>query len=697
MYISNMNKFMLKVGSISMLMLATTLTAFSFCASDDKNELKPDEKQIEVCRAVVNLVSNFNYKKVPLNDSLSRVVFDKYLESIDGNKVYFLMSDINEYENYKNRFDDFLLFGELDIPFRIFNDYMDRYLERMNFVISSIDSQSFEFNTNEVFVYDREKADWFSTKEELNKYWIQRLKYDLLNLKLAGSDEAKSKETLKKRYENLVKQAEKVNSYDAFQAFMSSYTESVDPHTNYFNPSNAAAFNIDMARSLEGIGATLGSENDFVTVKAVTPGGPADKSGLINVDDKFLAVAQGKDGEFVDIIGWRLDNAIQLIRGAKGTIVRLKVVPKGADVSNFKIIELTREKIILKDQSAKKEIKIIEQNGKKHKIGIIDIPAFYVDFKAYQSGDKNYKSTTRDVKLILDSLKTEGVDAVVVDLRSNGGGSLMEAIDLTGLFIKSGPVVQVRDTRNKIDVGEDDDASISWDGPLAVLIDRFSASASEIFAGAIQDYGRGIILGTQSFGKGTVQNAIDLDQVIGEATNKVVGKENTYGQINLTVAKFYRINGSSTQHKGVMPDISFPMLYPVDKYGESSEPAALPWDEIKKSNYKPILDTKTIVSELTSKHNKRVKSSKEYNYLLSDIKEFADRDKQKESKLNEEFLKKEREENESKNLNRENERRLARGLEPLKKGDPKPKGEKAYDYVLEESCLIVSDYLKLIK
>jgi carboxyl-terminal processing protease len=688
---------MLKVGSIGTFMLATTLTAFSFCSIPVKNELKPDEKQIEVCRAVVNLVSNFNYKKVPLNDSLSKVVFDKYFESIDGNKTYFLKSEYQVYQAYRNQFDDFLLFGELQVPFNIFNDYMDRYLSRMNFVIQQIDSQKFEFNSNDVFVYDREKADWFENKEELDQYWIKRLKYDLLNLKLAGSDEAKSKETLKKRYENLVKQAEKVNSYDAFQAFMSSYTESIDPHTNYFNPSNAAAFNIDMARSLEGIGATLGSENDFVTVKAVTPGGPADKSGLINVDDKFLAVAQGKDGEFVDIIGWRLDNAIQLIRGAKGTIVRLKVVPKGSDVSNFKIIELTREKIILKDQSAKKEIKTVEQNGKKYKIGIIDIPAFYVDFKAYQSGEKNYKSTTRDVKLILDSLKLEKVDAVVIDLRSNGGGSLMEAIDLTGLFIKSGPVVQVRDTRNKIDVGEDEDASISWEGPLAVMIDRFSASASEIFAGAIQDYGRGIILGTQSFGKGTVQNAIDLDQVIGESTNKVVGKENTYGQINLTVAKFYRINGSSTQHKGVMPDISFPMLYPVDKYGESSEPAALPWDEIKKSNYKPIAEISSTISDLTTKHNKRVKGSKEYNYLLADIKEFAERDKLKEAKLNEDILKKEREENEIKNLNRDNERRVARGLEPLKKGDPKPKSEKAFDFVLEESCLIFADYFKIIK
>lgn len=697
MYLSNMNSFMLKVGSVGTVMLATTLTAFSFCSNPEKNELKPDDKQIEVCRAVVNLVSNFNYKKVALNDSLSKVVFNKYFENIDANKTYFLKAEYQSYQAYQNQFDDFLLFGELQVPFNIFNDYMDRYLERMNFVIQQIDSQSFEFNSEEVFVYDRKDAEWFSTKSELDNYWIQRVKYDLLNLKLAGSDEIKSKETLKKRYENLVKQAEKVNSYDAFQAFMSSYTESIDPHTNYFNPSNAAAFNIDMARSLEGIGATLGSENDFVTVKAVTPGGPADKSGLINVDDKFLAVAQGKDGEFVDIIGWRLDNAIQLIRGAKGTIVRLKVVPKGSDISNFKIIELTREKIILKDQSAKKEIKIVEQNGRKYKIGIIDIPAFYVDFKAYQSGEKNYKSTTRDVKLILDSLKSENVDAVIVDLRSNGGGSLMEAIDLTGLFIKNGPVVQVRDTRNKIDVGQDEDSDISWEGPLGVMIDRFSASASEIFAGAIQDYGRGIILGTQSFGKGTVQNAIDLDQVIGESTNKVVGKENTYGQINLTVAKFYRINGSSTQHKGVMPDISFPMLYPADKYGESSEPAALPWDEIKKSNYKPLTEMKPIVSELTNKHVKRVKGSKEYNYLLSDIKEFAERDKQKDSKLNEAYLKKQREDNDNKNLERENERRIARGLEALKKGDPKPKGEKNYDYVLEESCMIVVDFLKLTK
>lgn len=690
-----MLKNIMKIGFGTALLLVTSATAFSFCASNTKKEITPDEKQIEICRQVVALVSNYNYKQVPLNDSLSNVVFDAYLKGIDGAKIYFYENEVNQFKADRNNYDDFLMEGSLSQPFTMFNKYMDRYLDRMQFVISKIDSAKFDFSDEASIIFNRENLNWFKNQDESDAYWMNRLRYDLLNLKLAGSDEAKSKETLKKRYQNLVSQAEKVNSFDAFQAIMTAYTESVDPHTNYFNPSNAAAFNIDMARSLEGIGATLGIENEFVTVKAVSPGGPADKSGLVSVDDKFLAVAQGKDGEFTDIVGWRIDNAIQLIRGAKGTTVRLKVASKGQDVASPKIIELVREKIILQDQSAKKEIKEIKQNGKTYKIGVIDIPAFYMDFKAYQSGDKNYKSTTRDVKLILDSLKAEQVDAVVVDLRSNGGGSLVEAIDLTGLFIKSGPVVQVRDTRNQIDVGEDKNASITWEGPMAVMIDRFSASASEIFAGAIQDYGRGILIGTQSFGKGTVQNAIDLDQVIGSTTNKVVGKENTYGQINLTVAKFYRINGSSTQNKGVTPDINFPMVFPADKYGESAEKSALPWDEIKKSNYKPVGSVASNIKTLTEKHEKRMKNNKEYAYMLEDIKIINDRDEDKPVSLNETKMKTERDENDLKTLTRENDRRAARGLTPLKKGENKPKGEKPYDFMLEEGCNIVADWLSL--
>ncbi len=690
-----MIKNIMKIGFGTLLLIATTATAFSFCANDGKKEIAPDDKQIEVCRQLVGLVSNYNYKKVPLNDSLSQVVYDAYLKSIDASRIYFYENEVKQFNDNRNSYDDFLMEGNLVQPFNMFNVYMNRYINRMNFILSKIDSEKFDFTSDESIVFDRENASWFKDQAESDVYWTKRLRYDLLNLKLAGSDEAKSKETLKKRYQNLISQADKVNSYDAFQALMSSYTESVDPHTNYFNPSNAANFNIDMSRSLEGIGATLRMDNDFVTVNAITPGGPADKSGLVSVDDKFIAVAQGKDGEFTDIVGWRLDNAIQLIRGAKGTMVRLKVVSKGQDVASPKIIELVREKIILQDQSAKREVRTVKQNGKDYKIGVIDIPAFYIDFKAYQSGDKNYKSTTRDVKLILDSMKVEGVDAVVIDLRSNGGGSLVEAIDLTGLFIKSGPVVQVRDTRNKVDVGEDNNSDITWEGPMSVMIDRFSASASEIFAGAIQDYGRGLVIGTQSFGKGTVQNAIDLDQVITNTSNKVVGKENTYGQINLTVAKFYRITGSSTQNKGVTPDINFPMVYPADKYGESAEKSALPWDEIKKSNYKPISNLSSAVNKLTDKHEKRMKSSKEYAYLLDDIKQFKDREIDKPVSLNEEKMKKERDDNDQKNLDRENERRIARGLAPLKKGEVKPKGEKPYDFMLDEGCNIVVDWLSL--
>lgn len=690
-----MIKNIMRIGVGTFLLLVSTATAFSFCTIEDKKGISPTEQQIEVCRQVVALVSNYNYKKVPLNDSLSNVVFDAYIKNIDPSRIYFFENEINQFKLARNDYDDYLLMGELSQPYSMFNMYMERYLNRMNFILSKLDTEKFEFTEDESIIFNREKLPWFKTQEESDKYWTKRLRYDLLNLKIAGSNEAKSKETLKKRYQNLVTQAEKVNSYDAFQAFMSAYTESVDPHTNYFNPSNAANFNIDMSRSLEGIGATLRMDNEFVTVNAITPGGPADKSGLVNVDDKFIAVAQGKDGEFTDIVGWRLDNAIQLIRGAKGTTVRLKVVSKGQDVAIPKIIELVRDKIILQDQSAKKEIKEIKQNGKTYKIGIIDIPAFYMDFKAYQSGDPNYKSTTRDVKFILDSLRAEKVDAVVVDLRSNGGGSLVEAIDLTGLFIKSGPVVQVRDTKNKVEVGEDEDEAIAWDGPLAVMIDRFSASASEIFAGAIQDYGRGIIVGTQSFGKGTVQNAIDLDQVISNRSNKVVGKENTYGQINLTVAKFYRINGSSTQNKGVTPDINFPMIYPADKYGESAEKSALPWDEIKKSNYKPLATLQPTIKSLTDKHEKRMKLNKEYAYMLEDIKKFKESEEEKATSLNEIKMKKERDDNEQKNVDRENERRVARGLTPLKKDESKPKGEKSYDFILEESCQIIADWLSL--
>ena len=449
----------------------------------------------------------------------------------------------------------------------------------------------------------------------------------------------------------------------------------------------------------------------MVKVAEIIPGGPAFKAKTLNVNDRIIAVAQGKNGEFVDVVGWRIDITVTKIKGPKGTIVRLKVIPAGQELSSTpKIVELVRDKVILEEQSAKKTIKTINQNGKSYKVGIITIPAFYADFKAMQSGDRNYKSTTRDVRLLLDTLKQQKVDAVVIDLRSNGGGSLPEAISLTGLFIKTGPVVQVRDARNQIEIDEDKDPSIAWAGPLAVMVDRFSASASEIFAGAIQDYGRGIITGTQSYGKGTVQQGIDMARVIDPAAKLMLlagakGKDGKnvatganapqFGQINLTMAKFYRVNGSSTQHKGVMPDIEFPMIFPSDKYGESSEPTALPWDTIEPSRYVPVTNLEPVKRQLLALHNERMKNSVEFKNLKTDIQLFIKRDAETSVTLNEAQLKKEREEQEASNLARDNASRIANGLPPLKKGDPRPKDD--IDFIRDETLKIIADYMQLQK
>jgi carboxyl-terminal processing protease len=494
---------------------------------------------------------------------------------------------------------------------------------------------------------------------------------------------------------------------------MDDFTNAVDPHTNYFNPFNAAQFNMEMSRSLEGIGATLGVENDFVTIKSVVVGGPAYKSKQINNDDRIIGVAQGKDGEFQDIVGWRIDNAIALIRGPKGTTVKLKVLPKGKTASDKpKIVEIVREKIILQDQSVKKEIRTYNSNGKNVKIGIIDIPAFYMDFAAYRSGDPNYKSTTRDVRLVLDTLKKMNVDGIMIDLRQNGGGSLPEAINLVGLFIKSGPVVQVRDTRNRVEVEEDEDPTVSYSGPMAVLVDRFSASASEIFAGAIQDYGRGLIIGTQTYGKGSVQSEIDLDKVIPPSTLKDritslmsdnstsnkkpanQGNVSTFGQINLTMAKFYRISGSSTQHKGVTPDIKFPSLIPLDKYGEDTEPSAMPWDTIARSNYTRVGSFNNVVPVLTKLHDERTKNSAGYKYLLGVIDDYKKKDAEKSVSLDEQKLKKQRDDEEQKSLDQDNIVRTSLGLPALKKGQTKPKNEDL-DILKKEAGQILTDYIQL--
>lgn len=676
---------------------------------DGSKNIQPDEQQSVVVKTIAAMISKYNYKKVDLNDSISTVIYNRYIKMMDESHNYFLASDIADFDKYKTVLDDDAKSGNLNDAFYIFNVYQKRYIDRIKYSITQLDND-FDYSKNDQFTYDRDNLPWVKTEGEMNKLWTERVKYDMLNLKLAGSDVAKNKETLRKRYENLLSQANKLNNQDVFQLFMDAFTNAIDPHTNYFNPANAANFNIDMSRQLEGIGAGLNIENEFVIIKSLTPGGPAEKSKQVSVDDRIMGVAQGPAGEFQNVVGWRIENAIALIRGKKGTIVRLELLPKGMSVgSKPKIVELVREKIILKDESAKKEIRTYNENGKTIKIGVISVPAFYIDFNDYKSGNPNYKSTTHDVKLLIDSLKQQGVDGIVMDMRQNGGGSLLEAVDLTGLFIKTGPVVQVRSSNDEVEVDKDEDPSIAWNGPLAILVDRFSASATEIFSGAIQDYGRGIILGTQTYGKGSVQNAIDLDKVIppsmlqraaalvGKDKTKLVattGSQSVFGQLNLTIAKFYRITGNSTQHKGVSPDITFPSIIPMDKYGEDTEPSAMPFDIIAKTNYTKVGDFSAVLPQLQKLHDQRMTASPNYKYMLQDIAEIKKHEAEKSVTLNEQKLKAQRDADDQKQFEENNQRRVAMGLPALKKGETKKRTDDL-DFLKREAGQVLTDYISL--
>jgi len=702
------------------ILMVTFTAAVLACQASPKQQplvegipnIKPGEQQSLVAKELVALIENYNYKKIKLNDSISSIILDEYIKRLDPSKNYFQASDIKEFEKYRNTLDDDFRIGDLSAPFYIFNVYLKRYNEWINYSLSQV-KVKYDFNQNDTYVYDREKMPWATSSSALQDIWKKRVKYELVNLQIAGTSTEKNIETLTKRYNNLKSQVSKINNQDVFQSAMDAFTETIDPHTSYFNPSNAVAFNEDMARSFEGIGARLQLENEVLKIAEIIPGGPAFRSKLLSAGDRIIGVAQGT-GEFEDIIGWRIENSVSKIKGPKGTKVRLKIIPSGQEMSAKPvIIELVREKIILEESSAQKEVKTIKSDGQTYKVGIIKVPAFYADFKAAKAGDPNYKSTTRDVKLLLDTLKrVDKVDAIVMDLRANGGGSLLEAISLTGLFIDQGPVVQVKDLRGDIEVSDDTNAGLAWDGPLGVMVDRLSASASEIFAGAIQDYGRGIIMGTQTYGKGTVQSSIDLNSLVNRSllqrlaalVNK--GTNSTaagtppvipqLGQINLTMAKFYRVNGSSTQHKGVLPDVVFPSVFPMDKIGEDTEPSALPWDVIQKSDYAPVQDLTSTRASLVNLHEERMKNSLEYTMLQNEIEDMKKRDKETSVSLNINKLKAERDSLETSALDRANKLRALRGLPPVKKGD-KIKKEETFDFMENESLLVMADLMRMKK
>jgi carboxyl-terminal processing protease len=574
--------------------------------------LQPQKQQAQAAQLSAQFLTRFSYKPIPLDDALSAKVLDRYIKSLDPDHMLFLQADIDKFMSERNEIDDSIKREDLKIPFAIFNVYEKRVVDRMNYARTLI-KQDFDFGAKEDFSVLRDKEPWPQSEADSNELWRKRVKSDWLRLKLGGKADAAIRETLDKRYANTLERAYKYKSDDVFQSFMDAYTTSVDPHTDYFGATASADFDIAMKLSLVGIGAVLQERDDYTTIRELVPGGPAQLSGKLSVGDRITGVGQGKDGAIKDVLGTRLDEVVQLIRGKKGSVVRLDVLPAdaGADATH-RTISLVRDKISLEKQAASKTVLPVKVGDATRKVGVITLPAFYEDFEAKRKGDKDYKSATRDVAKLLGELEQEKVDSVLIDLRNNGGGSLDEAVDLTGLFIGKGPVVQQRGSDGKVAVRRADFKAPIWTGPVGVLINRGSASASEIFAAAIQDYGRGVIVGEPSFGKGTVQTVVDLDDMVRNSKPE-------FGELKVTIAQFFRINGGTTQLRGVTPDISLPGFSDPTSFGETSYDNALPWAQIKPANYTPANVVGASLPTLQSRHDARVESDPDFQRLLKDI------------------------------------------------------------------------------
>lgn len=661
----------------------TTVTSWDY--------LQPDREQVIASLNVVELLRRHHYNKPPLNDERSIQIYDNYLKLLDPSRSYFIAADIAEFNQWRTKFDDLLKSGDLEPGFTIYRRHLTRLEERLNFALAELGKgvDKIDFTIDEELQIDREKAPWAKDRAELDELWRKRVKDEVLRLKIAGKETKDIQELLTKRYKNQLSRLKQTRGEDAFQAYINAFATTYDPHTTYLSPDNAENFDINMSLSLEGIGAVLQSDNEYVKVVRLVPAGPAEKSKQIAPADKIVGVAQGND-EMVDVIGWRLDEVVKLIRGPKGSTVRLEVIPASNPPSDqtSKVVTITREAVKLEEQAAKKKVLELKHEGRDYKLGVIELPAFYLDFKAFRAGDPNYKSTTRDVKRLLDELQAEKVDGVVIDLRNNGGGSLQEATELTSLFIEQGPTVLVRNADGRVDVLADENKGVYYSGPLAVLVNRLSASASEIFAGAMQDYHRALILGGQTFGKGTVQTIQPLN----------------HGELKLTLAKFYRVSGQSTQHQGVIPDITYPDVMDTKDIGESALPAALPWDSIPPA-IKPELDPiKPFLSELKARHEQRTAQDPDFVFTRDRLTLAKKLMAETTVSLNEQTRRARQAEVEAKQLALENNRRQAKGEEPLKElekedEDALPladdKSTPEDDAYLAESGRILLDYLGL--
>jgi carboxyl-terminal processing protease len=623
------------------------------------------------------------YRRAPLDDHLSSLILDRYLDAIDGGRSYFYASDIAEFERYRYELDDAIKAGDMEPAFVIFRRYQQRSRERMAYAIELLAKKP-DFDVDESFNFDREKEPWPANAAEMNELWRKRVKNDELSLVTAGKQWTEAADILRKRYGHVAKRMDQSKPEDVFEAFMNAFVLSLDPHSNYFSARNSEEYNIQMSLSYEGIGASLQLTDDYVTVIDVIAGGPAATSGKLAANDRITAVGEGKSGELVDVIGWRLDDVVQKIRGPGGTLVRLQLLPAGAAPGSAqKVVEFTRNRVSLENQASHKAMRVLQRNGHDVKVGIITVPSFYQDYDASRAGAKDYRSTTRDVQRLIGELKKDGADVLIMDLRANGGGYLPEAESLTGLFIDRGPVVQLRDTTGRIEVDDDPDPSVFYTGPMIVLVDRFSASASEIFAGAIQDYGRALIVGQQTYGKGTVQNAHPLNYT-------VFGRKPELGQLNVTIGKYYRITGESTQDRGVTPDITLPSLIDADEVGESTRDRALPWDHIEPATFRVEGDLKPVTATLEKLHEERTANSADFKYLHDDIASLDAMRSQKTLSLNLKTREAERKRLESERLDRENAWRAAHDVKPVNSLE-EIKDDAAAGILLDEASQIAAD------
>jgi len=654
---------------------ALIILSFIVLFADDTNtfqiqELKAEPQHQRVVQKVTQILTRLHYKDVSISDSLSNELFVNYLDFLDYNKSYFLASDIEEFEIFRYNFDQYIITGNLEAVYFMYNTFQKRMNNRLEYVFKRID-EPFDFTLNEYFEPKRDSIYWATDNTELDNYWRKRLKNEFLGLKISGKEEDKIKEVLQKRYTNLKRRLSQSQSEDVVQIYLNALSRIFDPHTSYFSPKATDDFQIRMKQSLEGIGARLSTENEYTKVVEIIVGGPADKSKLLMANDFIIGVGQEESGEIVDVVGWRIDDVVQLIRGSKNSKVRLQILhDENEPIADAETITITRDKVKLEDSAAKSDTIHINQNGEEVILGVISIPAFYLDYEAQRKGDPNYKSTTRDVEKILTQFEEQKINGIIIDLRKNGGGFLSEAIDLTGLFIENGPVVQVRDTRGRIKIEQDSDPKLKYSGPMVVLVDQFSASASEIFAAAIQDYGRGLIVGNQTYGKGTVQNMWDLNRLFPNSTEK-------YGQVKLTIAKFYRINGGSTQHVGVIPDIELPSRFIHDEIGESSQKNALLWDQISAVNFADDQEQiNNFLPSLKLNHTNRFASDESFTYFINKIEKYKERKPHRRYSLNEEKRRAEKEKNKK------------------KKKDEKENDE---DYLLVESGNILADYIMLLE